>query len=75
MKQLVVGLLLCYGGAGWAKSVAVKPPPAPSEPVPELRKQLMNAEDEKAGEAAHKDVLSQFADLAGDQLLDRDADP
>src|SRR5258708_16049677 len=27
----------------------------------------------EAGEAAHEDVLPQFADLAGDQLVDRDA--
>jgi HEAT repeat protein len=69
MKQLVVGLLLVYGGAGWAKSVAKAPVPAPAEPVADLRKSLMTADDDKAAEAARK--LSESADPAAlDALLD-----
>jgi HEAT repeat protein len=69
MKQLVVGLLLVCGGAGWAKSVVPKAPPPPSEPVPDLKKTLMTAEEEKAGEAARK--LGESTDPAAlDALLD-----
>jgi HEAT repeat protein len=66
MNQVLVGLLLCYAGAGWAKPVAA---PAPSEPVGPLKSVLMTGDEEKAGEAAHK--LGESPDpKALDVLLD-----
>jgi HEAT repeat protein len=67
MKQLLLGLLVSFGGVGWAKSVAK--PAAPAEPLSELKLQLMIAGDEKAGEVAHK--LAESPDpKALDVLLD-----
>jgi HEAT repeat protein len=69
MKHVVVGLVLLYGGAGWAKTVAPKTAPVPSEAVPALRALLMTSDEEKSGEAARK--LAESPDpKALDALLD-----
>src|SRR4051812_16442628 len=70
MKQWVlVGLVVGVAGGAWAKAVSQKPQPAPSEPVPVLKAQLMGADEDRAAEAAGK--LAQASDpKALDALLD-----
>ncbi len=69
MRAWVLGWVLLWAPAGWAKSASPKVAAAPSEPLPVLKTQLMTAEDDKMAEAARK--LGDSSDpKALDVLLD-----